>query len=309
MVGMETEASPAERFRALCDLRGEASVAAGCAEILRSDSWEDRELLAVLGGRHAVHEYERTEPAKSEQSYWAPTWAARGLLYAWADTVAPAVVGALGHEYWRVREMAAKVVAVREIGSAGDAVAALAGDPVARVRAAAARALRVVGEFEHASAALALAHDSDVQVRVRGEQAMAAMSARLDRDLANSDARSGLERLPGSDLAGDDPLGDEGHEGDGSGEQDNDRALPRPLAALGQVEGGNQIEHVQRAVDRPDDTDDPISSGAQAAVSEVLQRHPDQDQHDQSDADDDCDDSKPQEGSGLAGRDLRGPTG
>ncbi|MDQ3715710.1 MAG: hypothetical protein M3381_06745 [Actinomycetota bacterium] len=183
MVGMETEASPAERVRALCAVRGEASVADGCAEILRSGSWEDRELIAVLGGRHAVHEYGRTEPAKSDQSYWAPTWAARGLLYAWADAAAPAVVGALGDEYWRVREMAAKVVAVREIGSAGDAVAGLVDDPVPRVRAAIARALGVVGEGEHAWAALALAHDSDVQVRVRGEQAIAAMSARLDRDL------------------------------------------------------------------------------------------------------------------------------
>lgn len=183
MVSSDTEASPAERVRALSATRGEASVAAGCAEILRSGSWEDRELMAVLGGRHAVHEYERTEPAKSAQSYWAPTWAARGLLYAWADTAAPAVVGALEHADWRVREMAAKVVAVREIGSAGDAVAALADDPVPRVRAATARALGIVGEGEHAWAALALAHDSDVQVRVRGEQAMAAMSARLDRDL------------------------------------------------------------------------------------------------------------------------------
>lgn len=105
---MQTEASPAERVRALSAVRGDASVAAGCAEILRSGSWEDRELIAVLGGRHADQEYERTEPAKSDQSYWAPTWAARGLLYAWADATAPAVVGALGHEYWRVREMAAR---------------------------------------------------------------------------------------------------------------------------------------------------------------------------------------------------------
>jgi HEAT repeat protein len=180
---VDPEASPAERVRALCDEQGEASVAWGCAEILRSGSWDDRDLLVVLGGRHAVGEYSRDEPAQADQSYWAPTWAARGLLYAWSDTAAPAVVAALTHEAWRVREMAAKVVAAREIGSAGDAVGELADDPVPRVRAAAARALRMVGEFEHASAALALAHDSDVQVRVRGEQAVAGMSARLDRDL------------------------------------------------------------------------------------------------------------------------------
>lgn len=179
----DPEASPAARVRALCDAQGEASVAAGCAEILRTGSWENRDLLVILGGQVAVGEFARTEPAKSDLSYWAPTWAARGLLYAWDDTAAPSVVGALTHEAWRVREMAAKVVAAREIGAAGDAVAALAEDPVPRVRAAAARALRVVGEAEHASAALALAHDSDVGVRVRGERAMAGMSARLDRNL------------------------------------------------------------------------------------------------------------------------------
>lgn len=179
----QQEASPQVRVQALCAVRGEASVAAGCAEILRTGSWADRELLIVLGGRVAVGEYARTEPAKSDLSYWAPTWAARGLLYAWTEAAGPVVVGALAHEAWRVREMAAKVVAVREVGSAGDAVAALVDDPVPRVRAAAARALGAVGEAEHVDAALALAHDSDVQVRVRGEQAMATLSARLDRDL------------------------------------------------------------------------------------------------------------------------------
>jgi len=178
-----TEASPAERVRALCAAQGETQVAVGCAEILQTGSWEDRDLLIVLGGRVAVGEYARTEPPKSDLSYWAPTWAARALLHAWTDTAGPAVVGALTHEAWRVREMAAKVVTAREIGSAGDAVASLVEDPVPRVRAAAARALGAVGEAEHVAAALAFAHDSDVQVRVRGEQAMVAMSTRLDRDL------------------------------------------------------------------------------------------------------------------------------
>jgi len=176
-------ATPAERIRALCADQGVDSVAAGCAEILRSGSWENRALLVALGGQHAINEYERAVPASVDQSYWAPTWAARGLLYAWSDAAEHAVVGALRHPAWRVREMAAKVVTARELGSAADDIAALAADPVPRVRAAAARALRAVGEFEHVSAALALAHDSDLQVRVRGEQAMTAMSARLDRDL------------------------------------------------------------------------------------------------------------------------------
>lgn len=177
------EASPAARVRALCAEQGETSVAARCADVLATESWEDRELLIVLGGRHAVSEYSLTEPAQTDLSYLAPTWAARGLLYAWSDSAILAVVGALTHEAWRVREMAAKVVAARGIWSAADEVAALAQDPVPRVRAAAARALKVVGEAEHVFSVLALAHDGEVQVRVRGEQALAGMSARLDRDL------------------------------------------------------------------------------------------------------------------------------
>jgi HEAT repeat protein len=49
-------------------------------------------------------------------------------------------VAALGDEHWRVREMAAKVVARRKLGDAVEAVAALRADPVPRVRAAAERA-------------------------------------------------------------------------------------------------------------------------------------------------------------------------
>lgn len=47
--------------------------------------------------------------------------------------------------------MAAKVVALRELGSATGLLAPLVDSPVVRVRAAAIRALGVVGEYEHAS--------------------------------------------------------------------------------------------------------------------------------------------------------------
>jgi HEAT repeat protein len=48
---------------------------------------------------------------------------------------------ALADEHWRVREMAAKVVARHRIGAALDRVAELRDDPVPRVRAAAERAI------------------------------------------------------------------------------------------------------------------------------------------------------------------------
>ena len=50
------------------------------------------------------------------------------------------MLAALADESWRVREMAAKVVARREIGEGLTALAGLQHDPVPRVRAAAARA-------------------------------------------------------------------------------------------------------------------------------------------------------------------------
>jgi len=54
---------------------------------------------------------------------------------------------------------------------------------LARVRAAAARALGAVGEAEHAAAVRAMLDDEDEAVRDRGEKALAAMPRRLDRHL------------------------------------------------------------------------------------------------------------------------------
>ena len=79
-----------------------------------------------------------------DQRYFLRVWAAGALLYAWDDTARDAVVAALADESWRVREMAAKVVARRRLGAALSTVAGLQHDPVPRVRAAAARALAVV---------------------------------------------------------------------------------------------------------------------------------------------------------------------
>ena len=65
----------------------------------------------------------------------------RGLLWAWDDVALPELVAAFADPAWRVREMAAKVVARHLLGEALDAVAPLRDDPVPRVRAAAVRAV------------------------------------------------------------------------------------------------------------------------------------------------------------------------
>lgn len=78
---------------------------------------------------------------------WPRVWAARGLLHAFGDEATTAIVRATGDEAWRVREMAAKVVARHGVDDALDAVASLRADPVPRVRAAAERAVRRLVEL------------------------------------------------------------------------------------------------------------------------------------------------------------------
>jgi hypothetical protein len=129
------EATPRQRVEAECARRGREAFAAGCARLLAGDD-SDVPLIQLLGGRTAPWALDpNREPA---QRYWFRVWAARGLLWAWHDTAAPA----LRDEAWRVREMAAKVVARHLVGDLLADVLPLRDDPVPRVRVAAARAVR-----------------------------------------------------------------------------------------------------------------------------------------------------------------------
>lgn len=109
----------------------------GCIELLEGGS-ADAELVVALGGppaRWAV------TGAAGGPDYWLRVWAARGLLWAWEDEALPSLLGALGDDAWRVREMAAKVVRRHRLGDALPLVADLQSDPSERVRAAARRAV------------------------------------------------------------------------------------------------------------------------------------------------------------------------
>jgi pimeloyl-ACP methyl ester carboxylesterase len=142
--------TPRQRIAAECASRGGGAVIAGCVALLggRADEVDDG-LITVLGGEAARHVLDGGEGGRS--GHWPRVWAARGLLHAWddrvveadamADTVTAALIGAMGDDDWRVREMAAKVVARHRVGGALDAAAALRDDPVARVRHAATRAV------------------------------------------------------------------------------------------------------------------------------------------------------------------------
>lgn len=116
-----------------------SEVAARCIEILVAGPSDDR-FLFVLAGPAARQVLEGREGGIAGR--WPRVWALRGLLYAWDDKATAAVVRAADDGSWRVREMAAKVMAAHGVEGTLRALNRLAEDPVARVRSAAVRALQ-----------------------------------------------------------------------------------------------------------------------------------------------------------------------
>jgi HEAT repeat protein len=130
--------TPRQSVESECERRGRRAVVTGCADILQGRDVDDG-LVVALGGPAAEFVLSGREGGKG--GYWPRVWAARGLLYAWHEDATPAIVRATADESWRVREMAAKVIARHRLGAALNAVAPLREDSVPRVRAAAERAL------------------------------------------------------------------------------------------------------------------------------------------------------------------------
>jgi hypothetical protein len=141
--------TPRQSIEAECARRGQQALVAGCIALLErralvddtlvDDTLVDDALLVALAG--PVAEYVLSGREGGKNGYWPRVWAARGLLHAWQDRATAAIITATTDEAWRVREMAAKVVARHQVGDALDAVAALREDPVPRVRLAAERAV------------------------------------------------------------------------------------------------------------------------------------------------------------------------
>jgi HEAT repeat protein len=178
--------SPADRIAALVAEIGPDEVVAWCADLLAGrvgPAAAERPPLTWLGGRHAVALLDREQVVDPTHAYWVRVWAARGLLHAYAPAAGRDVVAALADEAWRVRELAAKVVARWEVGEASDAVALLVTDDVPRVRAAAVRAIGVVGEAEHAAGVRGALDDAEPAVRRAADTALHRLRVRLDRDL------------------------------------------------------------------------------------------------------------------------------
>jgi hypothetical protein len=168
------DASPGDRIAQAVTVFGETVVADRAAALLGGAN-EGEEFLLWVGGKHAQGILDGA-PAL----YWPEVWGARALLYAWADVAAPAVRTGLSNQAWRVREMCARVVIARELPYAED-VAPLLTDEVARVRAMAARALGVVGEYEQLVEVRKLLTDAEIEVRRAAGNATRDGGRRLDR--------------------------------------------------------------------------------------------------------------------------------
>jgi HEAT repeat protein len=130
--------TPKQSIELECARRGRGQLVSGCVALLRRQDVDD-DLMIALGGPAAQGLLD--SGPRQAQLYWLRVWAARGLLHAYADQAEDAVIEALSDEHWRVREMAAKVIARYRVAAAFEQVTALRADPVPRVRAAADRAL------------------------------------------------------------------------------------------------------------------------------------------------------------------------
>ncbi|MBB6628921.1 HEAT repeat domain-containing protein [Nocardioides sp. KIGAM211] len=164
----------------LVALVGEPAVVRVCLDLLGGARREDHvDELGYLTGLS----FAPGEPTLDESSwkpYWTRSWGARGLLYAWEDSAAPAVVVGLDDEHWRVAETCLKVATRRELGEAGPGAVRLLGHELDRVRAQALRTLGAAGDTEHVEAVRALLHDPHPDVRRQAGRALERMGARLD---------------------------------------------------------------------------------------------------------------------------------
>ncbi|MGO8958630.1 MAG: HEAT repeat domain-containing protein [Streptosporangiaceae bacterium] len=131
------ELTPRQSIDKECARRGRGQVVAGCVALLRRQDVDD-DLVIALGG--PMSQLVLDDGPRQANQYWRRVWGARGLLHCYDSQADEAVTEALADEHWRVREMAAKVVARHRIGAAFDAVLGLRDDPVPRVRTAATRA-------------------------------------------------------------------------------------------------------------------------------------------------------------------------
>jgi hypothetical protein len=180
----DLEAPVGSLVRELADHLGVRPTVDVCVDLLRGADRKDHpDVMPYLTGL-VFDEASPIYYPSQWKDYWVRTWGARGLLYVWDDSAAPAVVAGLDDEHWRPAEMCLKVSTKREIGEAGPRAAELAvGGGPPRVRVQALRTLGVVGDTEHVEAVERLLDDEDVGVRRQAARSLTQLGRRLDLDL------------------------------------------------------------------------------------------------------------------------------
>lgn len=154
---------PQQRIAVAVKKYGEEDVVDGAVSLMNGNN-EGEIFLLYVGGEHAQGILDGAPVL-----YWPELWGTRALLYVWNDSAISAVLGALSNPAWRVREMAARVVAARGIPAA-DELLDLLRDETPRVRIAGAKTLGEVGTMEHIDSMKVLLKDPVVEVR-RGARA------------------------------------------------------------------------------------------------------------------------------------------
>ena len=145
---------------------GEGAVVLRALSLIAGNN-EGEDFLLYVGGEHA-----RGILDGAPVLYWPELWGTRALLYVCNDSAIPAITAALDNQAWRVREMAARVAAAHGLAVEG-ILTSLLTDDVARVRAAAARALGTVGS--DIEVLKPLLKDPEIDVRRGAQQAIDAL--------------------------------------------------------------------------------------------------------------------------------------
>ncbi|HUX03910.1 MAG TPA: HEAT repeat domain-containing protein [Acidimicrobiales bacterium] len=130
--------TPRQSILSECARVGTRELVSACLDVLSGQPL-DPALGYVLAGPASRPVIEGREGGAS--GYWPKVWALRALLYAWNPVATARVIERLSDPAWRVREMAAKVVARQRLDEALESLGALEHDDVARVRRAAQRAV------------------------------------------------------------------------------------------------------------------------------------------------------------------------
>ena len=177
----------AERIHAAVEHYGEQTVIDNSIALLRAKN-AGKDFLLYAGGRHALGILEGA-PAL----YWPELWGARALLYVWGEAAAPYVVVGLTNQAWRVREMCARVIMLRELQVAPKLVL-LTTDEVPRVRAAALHALAAQGTADHLATIVQRLRDPDKEVRRAAQQARDILAGRWKLSTENQ----GIEQTHGT---------------------------------------------------------------------------------------------------------------